>query len=114
MSLETLTGTDDAPVALVTVTGEIDMASVQLLRDGVDGALQRNDVAAVLVDLSGTTFLSSAGNAVLVATHMRAQRDGIALRVVIRPESWLHRPLRITGVVKLLSIYPTREAALAA
>jgi anti-sigma B factor antagonist len=60
-----------------------------------DGARQ------LTVDLGGVTFLDSAGLCVLAATHRRAVREDVRLRVLASSRAVI-RPLQITGLWGLL------------
>jgi anti-anti-sigma factor len=97
---------------VVSVTGEIDMLTETQLLDGLREALAQPGAAAVVIDLSGVTFFSSSGIAALATAHTTATDQGLLLHVVVPPESATYRPLQLTGMTELLTIYPTREAAL--
>jgi anti-sigma B factor antagonist len=88
------------PGAIVTAAGEIDSTSAPVLRDRLD-ALLDDQVADVTVDLTGVTFLDSAGLCVLAAAHRRAAGQDIGFRVLASSRSVI-RPLQITGLWNLL------------
>jgi anti-anti-sigma factor len=82
----TITPVQTGPVSVLTVSGEIDMASSPRLRAALDEIIDVPPVAApsgLVVDLTGVTFLGSTGLAVLVDAHDRATQRGIALKIVI-------------------------------
>jgi anti-anti-sigma factor len=82
----TITPVQTGPVSVLTVSGEIDMASGPRLRAALDEIIDAPPVAApsgLVVDLTGVTFLGSAGLAVLVDAHDRATQRGISLKIVI-------------------------------
>jgi anti-sigma B factor antagonist len=62
---------DGEPVTLVSVTGEIDIATAPALRDVLDLAIERG--VAVIVDFAGIAFFDSAGAAVLDGAARRAR-----------------------------------------
>jgi anti-sigma B factor antagonist len=94
---------------VVEVTGEIDMVTAPLLENAVRESLaSRPD--ALVIDLSGAQFFSSAGIAVLVLAHRNSA--GISLRVVAQDRVVL-RPLELTGLTEDLAIYPDLDTALA-
>ncbi|WP_051022565.1 STAS domain-containing protein [Nocardia pneumoniae] len=97
---------DDA--VIVTVHGEIDMASAPRLQSALDEAL-RNAPPAVVVDMSNVGFLGSAGLSVLVAASEAAGSG--ALRVV--PSDAARRPIELTALDRLLTVFDTVEDALA-
>jgi anti-anti-sigma factor len=92
---------------VVVVVGEVDMHTAPTLSAGLDFALTRVPELLV-VDLSGVTFLASAGLSLLVAAHQQAGE----LRVVASAQAII-RPIQITALDTLLSIYSSRESALA-
>jgi anti-anti-sigma factor len=78
----------------VAVFGEIDIATVGLLRDALRTAAAASDV--VTVDLSGVTFIGSTGLTLLLQMHAQAERDGrrIALTDVAGCVRWI---LQVSG-----------------
>lgn len=95
-------------VVIVTVHGEIDMASAPLLQSALDEVL-RGTPPAVVVDMSNVGFLGSAGLSVLVAASETAG-SGV-LRVV--PSDAARRPIELTALDQLLRVFGTVEDALA-
>lgn len=76
----------DGTTLVVSVRGEVDIATAPLLRAVLDG-LPLSRPRRVEVDLSGVTFLDSQGIGVLVAARRRlaAERVGFVLRSPSRP-----------------------------
>jgi anti-anti-sigma factor len=68
---------------IVTVAGEIDLGSVEAVRQAVDAALSKRPETVVL-DLSEIAFCDSSGIHVVVNSHHRAAEQRIRF-VVIRP-----------------------------
>lgn len=85
----------DAGVRL-TVTGEIDSSSAPELRRVLDALLDEAPEELV-VDLTGVTFLDSAGLSSLAVAHRRAGAGGVRLRVLASGRAVV-RPLKITGL----------------
>ncbi|AHH16803.1 putative anti-anti-sigma factor [Nocardia nova SH22a] len=98
--------TDSA--VIVTVHGEVDMNSAPQLQSALDEALREN-AAAIVLDMSEVGFLGSAGLSVLLTV---SQDETSALRVV--PSPAVRRPIEVTALDKLLELFPSVEAALAA
>jgi anti-sigma B factor antagonist len=84
----------------VTVTGEVDCTSAPDLRTLLDRFLDGTP-REVVVDLTGVTFLDSAGLSTLAAAHRRALAAGGRLRVLAATRAVI-RPLQITGLWDLL------------
>jgi anti-anti-sigma factor len=98
--------------ALVTIAGELDLATVPR----VSAALSAEPVAsarAVVVDLAGVTFMDSTALATLIGLeHDLAARAG---RLAIAcPEGPARLLLDVTGVGDQLALYATRAEAEAA
>jgi anti-sigma B factor antagonist len=94
----TVSGT--GPIVRVTATGEVDSTSAPVLRQHLETLLD-GDVRELTVDLGQVTFLDSAGLCVLAATHRRAVRQDVAMRVLASSRAVI-RPLQITGLWDLL------------
>jgi anti-sigma B factor antagonist len=99
---------EPAPNACLTVAGEIDSSSAPLLREQLD-ALFEGTLSELVVDLTGVTFLDSAGLCVLAAAHRRAGSD-VRLRVLASSRAVI-RPLQITGLWQLLGAEQVGETA---
>ncbi|PWW62723.1 STAS domain-containing protein [Actinokineospora spheciospongiae] len=105
---------DNAEAILLRVRGEIDMGTAPILRRGLDdAAARRTDERPVVLDLSGVGFLASAGLALLVEYHRTLLDRGAALRVVSNGGPVL-RAIQVSSLDKVLTVYPSAEAALAA
>ena len=100
--LITIDVTDDGPTVKVTAVGEIDSTSAPVLRTRLD-ALLDNGATNVTVDLTGVTFLDSAGLCVLAATYRRTSTEGLGLHVLASSRAVI-RPLQITGLWDLLQV----------
>jgi anti-sigma B factor antagonist len=97
-----------AAVLVVSVRGEVDRLTVPRLVEELAAAWQARPAALVL-DLSGVSFLGAAGLRVLAA----AAREDPDLHVVATTRA-VRRPVEVTGMTDLLSMHPDRERALAA
>jgi anti-sigma B factor antagonist len=97
-------------VAVLSLTGELDMLTAPQLERAIAGAATKAP-AAMIVDLTGVTFLASAGLNVLVAAYLDITRSAqfgvVADGVVVR------RPLQLTGLDTVVTLFPTLGDALA-
>ena len=66
----------DNGLAVVTVVGEIDIATAALLRALVDEAIEVG-AARVVVDMAGIKFLDASGLSVLVSAAQRLRTAGL-------------------------------------
>jgi len=91
------------------VNGEVDMGTAPELEESIKDALERGPKVLV-VDLSGVTFLASAGMSVLIGGNQQAA-DRTSLRLVATGNATL-RPMELTGIAEEFAIHPTRDQAL--
>ncbi|RSM40714.1 anti-sigma factor antagonist [Amycolatopsis balhimycina DSM 5908] len=96
--------------AVLHVDGALDLALAPKLRQLVERAARLRP-AMVVIDLTGVTFLASAGMAELVRAH-RGPAASVPLRVVASGRITL-RPLELTCLTDELAIYPSLSEALA-
>ena len=99
------------PAVVVTLPAEIDVTNADRIREYLLFVL--NQGAAVLIaDLSMTTFCDSAGVSALLRTFRRAEASNAVMRLVVSAVA-VTRIMTITGVDRLVDIYPDVTAALA-
>ncbi|WP_232666022.1 STAS domain-containing protein [Pseudonocardia sp. TRM90224] len=89
-------------VIVLRPVGEIDMVTVDTLRDRLTAELGRRQ--HVVLDCSDVQFLSSGGIQALVEAHRQAQAAGAALHIAGAASRVVARPLEITGVDTVLTI----------
>jgi anti-anti-sigma factor len=105
-------GLDDG-VAVVGVTGEVDVATCGLLRDRLLRIVTDEDFRGLVVNLAGVRFMDSSGLGVLVGVWRRiaASTAGLALAVPTPP---VRRVLDTAGLTKVLPVYDAEADAVAA
>ncbi len=97
---------DEATV--LTVAGEVDLATAPALENAIDATLGGKP-AALVIDLSEVSFLASAGMAALVAAHQRAGDTRIA---VVADGPATSRQLKMTNLDQVFALYSTLDEAL--
>ncbi|MDQ2587758.1 MULTISPECIES: STAS domain-containing protein [Saccharothrix] len=100
-----------AGATVVGVSGEIDMLTAPQLRAEVLRHLAAG--TTLVLDLSGVSFLGSAGLAVLVEAAQHGKRRDAAFRVVAVARA-VTRPLAATGLGEVFSVFESVEQALGA
>lgn len=95
---------------ILTVAGEIDLATASTLARHVDTAMS-NAPTAVVVDLSGVDFLASVGMSVLIAARNKAH--GATTLAVVADGPFTRRPMELVGLDAAIPIYTDLESALA-
>jgi anti-sigma B factor antagonist len=93
----------------LTVRGELDLATVPQLEKAAAAALAAAH-AAMVVDLTETTFLDSTALGVLIGAVKRLRSREGALAIVNVDEN-ISKTFEITGLDQIFTILPTREAA---
>ena len=99
--------------ALVTLPAEIDACNDLQVLDQLTRAALETGTAVLVADARQTAFCGCAGVTVLICAHHRAAAAGTQLRLVAGQPPML-RMLQLTGADRVLHIYPTLAAALAA
>ena len=100
----TVQAVTSAESCTVTVRGDVDTDSAPDLRACLLDVLARPDVSAVELDLTGVTFLDSAGLTTLVIAHQAAQEAERVLRMRCGTAWAVVRPLEITGLTTIFTI----------
>jgi anti-anti-sigma factor len=105
-------GLDDG-VAVVRVTGEVDVATCGLLRDRLLRVVTDEDFRGLVVNLAGVRFLDSAGIGVLVGVWRRVAATTASLALAA-PAPQVQRVLDTAGLTKVLPVYDAEADAVAA
>ena len=98
-------------VAVVSIGGEIDLSTAPAFEAVITEALEE-DPPALVVELSEVIFMASVGLRILAATQEKVGKS-IQLAVVA-DNTAASRPMQLTGLDKLISLYPTVDEALTA
>jgi len=88
-----------ADVVVVSVTGELDMATAPALHQAVERA---QDQGPIVVDLRDLTFIDSTGIRALIQMYWAGQ-DGHSTVSFIRAEDQVQRVFQMAGVEGLLA-----------
>src|SRR5689334_12147007 len=73
--------TSDGAACLV-VAGEVDIGTVEVLRDQLTGVLRTPAIDRVVLDFGQLAFLDSSGIAALIAAHRLAEESGVGLTII--------------------------------
>jgi anti-anti-sigma factor len=98
--------------AVVSLPAEIDITNADQVREDLLSVLNRG-AALLIADLSKTTFCDSAGVSALARSFRRAEASQSEMRLVVSTLA-VQRVLALTGIDRLLDIYPSVAASLAA
>ena len=97
--------------AVITAAGEIDLTIAEYLRNALLSTLNAG-ATALVVDLTGATFLDSAGVTALVRASRRASVSEAALRLAVTAPPVL-RVIDLVGLNQLVPVYPSVAEAIA-
>jgi anti-sigma B factor antagonist len=98
-------------VAVITLPDEIDVNNAALVQEDLLSVLDHG-ATLLVADLSKTTFCDSAGVSALVQTFRRAAESGSSMRLVVATPA-VQRVLSITGVDRLVEVFPSVAGSLA-
>jgi len=94
-------------VAVVQPHGELDIATVDMLRAALD---EVENAERLVLDLRGLSFMDSTGLRLLVALHRRAQRDRFQLTLVA-PAAPADVAIQVSGLDRALPFVAADDAA---
>ena len=94
---------------LVVLRGDLDISTAGKLRECLVEVIDEG--ARIVIDLEAVDFLDSAGLGILVGGLKRARTRGGELELVCSSQDVL-KPLVITGLDRVFTIHPGRDAAL--
>ena len=97
--------------AVVILPAEIDITNADQVREDLLSVLNQG-AGMLIADLSKTTFCDSAGVAALARSFRRAEASQSEMRLVVGTLA-VQRILTLTGIDRLLDIYPSVAASLA-
>ncbi|GAB1688782.1 STAS domain-containing protein [Krasilnikovia sp. M28-CT-15] len=111
MSLTVRTEERDDMVVL-SVGGELDMATAPQLQDQIGDLLERGHTRLIF-DLAEVSFCDSTGLSVFVRAKNSTDDAGGTVRLAA-PQRGVLRILEVSGLVEVLGTYPSVDAAIAA
>ncbi len=95
--------------AVVTLPEDIDLSNAGQIREQLLTVINRG-AAALIADMTATISCDYAGAEAVIRAHQRAVISGTDLRLVVRAQI-VRRVLSYNGLDRLVSIYPSLEAA---
>ena len=98
--------------AVMELPEHIDVSNAGQIREELLSVINRG-AAALIADMTATISCDHAGAEAVARAHLRAAISGTDFRLVV-PAQVVRRVLSMTGVDRLVSIYPSLEAATAA
>ena len=108
--IELTEDTFDPSGLVVTVSGELDVATAPALRDRLTAAIDAG-TQRLVIDLSAISFLDSVALATIVHAKQRLPENG-RLALAIDPSSYAMLVLESGGLPKVLDLVDTRAQAI--
>lgn len=99
--------------ALLAPQGRVDSATAPMLGERLDGMLGGTPAGAVVLDLSGLEYISSAGFRVLLVANRQARSSGVSLHLCGLSDK-LRQLFDLAGFLGLFTIHAQRAEAVAA
>jgi anti-anti-sigma factor len=101
--LASVTATDLEGARLISVSGEIDLSNVSAVTAAISGSIPSH-ASLVIVDLSETAYLDSAGLAMIfrLAERLGYSRQGFCL--VVPPDSPVRRVLELSNLDRVIRV----------
>jgi anti-sigma B factor antagonist len=96
---------------IARVAGEVDVSNAGKLEEDISGAVP-NDAAGLVIDLSDTSYLDSAGIRMLFELRQRLGGRRQSLAIVVPQEALIRHALVVTEVEQVLPIHHTLDDAL--
>jgi anti-sigma B factor antagonist len=95
----------EAGTITLAVTGDVDLGSVELLREAITQAVKAEDARAIVVDLAGVGFLDSTGIGALIAGWRLADDNAKGYRLA-EARGMVREVLEVTAVWGLMGAGP--------
>lgn len=108
MTAPQVTHSSDGGRTVVRIEGDLDFASVSPVTDELERVLAETRESLIL-DLSATTFLDSAGLKLLYEVHAVMRGRGTDVRLIVPPGNLIHRTLALTDAERSLPIQPSLD-----
>ena len=105
------TGRDNGTL-VIRAEHRLDLASAQIFHDELDTAIEDSE-RAVVIDMSGLTYISSAGLRVIIQMLRRLQQQDARL-VLCSLSNEVQAVFDTSGIAQLVDIRPSRAEAIAA
>lgn len=100
-------------MVVVSVSGELDMATAPQLQDQISDLLEKGRTRLVF-DLAEVSFCDSTGLSVFVRAKNSTDDAGGGTVRLAAPQRGVLRILEVSGLVEVLRTYPTVDEAVAA
>ena len=101
----------DNGTLVIRAEDRLDLANAQVFHDELDAAIESSE-RAVVIDMSGLTYISSAGLRVIIQMLRRLQRQDARL-ALCSLSTEVQNVFDTSGIGRLVDIQPSRAEAIA-
>ena len=108
--IELIEETFDPAGLIVTVSGELDVATTPAFREHLEAAIEAG-AHRLVIDLTAISFLDSVALAAIVHEKQRLPEDGRVV-LVVDPSSYAMLVFQSTGLTQVLDLVETRAQAI--
>lgn len=95
---------------MVRLAGDLDVATAERVRTGVEEALERFRCQSLCLDLSAVDFIDSSGLGVILGRYRRINQAGGQMSLVC-PSARVRSILELAGIPKLMPVYTSAAEA---
>ena len=106
------TATRQGNIAVVTTSGRLSSAVAESFQDQLMAVLDGNP-AALVVDFSELTFITSSGLRALIIAAKRGRKDGYLVHICAMTES-IHEVFAVSGLLRIFLVHASLDEGLAA
>lgn len=97
---------------LVKISGELDLSTSPLFRELIETELEKDtNLRYLVLDMNDTSFIDSSGLGVILGRFKKITQKGGKLSF-IRVPSHLSKLFELSGLMRIMEIHPSLEAAL--
>lgn len=95
---------------LVQFKGELDHHTSEIVRHKIDQQYFDQKIKNIILDLRGLTFMDSSGIGLIMGRYKNCieKKGNMA---VVSDNAYVDKILRMSGLLKIVNVYPTIEAA---
>lgn len=96
---------------IVQLKGELDHHSTENTRQKIDQYYLDHSLNNIILDLRGLSFMDSSGIGLIMGRYKNCieKKGSLAL---VSDNSYVDRILKMSGLLKIINVYPTIEAAI--
>lgn len=96
---------------IATLSGELDQHTAKNVKDQLEYHIKNEDVINLIFNFSALSFMDSSGIGVIIGRYKLIDSLGGAVAIV-NTSFAVDRMLTLSGIKKLIPVYPTTEDAL--